>query len=169
MRQNPYSRGCLSNCAEMWCTRVPPSHINFRAYLDEVERNQPPPEAVYAPSMSEMSAPSTIQGPGARRHGATAAYVPPPRAGEWRMMQRTFPFSPPIHIVRKVCSDQNEGMEILVNEANLLSHLCFPPAQPNCNQKWYIQRPKLVARPELVAAPAGAAAIPAAGCAVKHC
>lgn len=29
---------------------IPPSHVNFRAYIDDVEDAKPPPEATYAAS-----------------------------------------------------------------------------------------------------------------------
>lgn len=33
-RPNPFDLGILRNCAEVWCTRVPASQVDFRAYVD---------------------------------------------------------------------------------------------------------------------------------------
>lgn len=46
-RPNPYSRGILRNCAEVWCARTPPSKINFRAYTDQVAANRGQPASPY--------------------------------------------------------------------------------------------------------------------------
>uniref|UniRef100_A0A383W6T4 S-acyltransferase n=1 Tax=Tetradesmus obliquus TaxID=3088 RepID=A0A383W6T4_TETOB len=35
---NPYDEGFFSNCASVWCVRVPPSKVQFRAFVDEVQR-----------------------------------------------------------------------------------------------------------------------------------
>ena len=40
-RPNPYDRGVLLNCAEVWCSPVPPPKVPFRAYVDEFK---PPSE-----------------------------------------------------------------------------------------------------------------------------
>ena len=39
---NPYDRGCLGNCFEVWFRKIPPPHTNFRAYVDEVDFNRRP-------------------------------------------------------------------------------------------------------------------------------
>ncbi|GLI60784.1 hypothetical protein VaNZ11_003017 [Volvox africanus] len=48
-RPNPYSRGCLRNCAEVWCAAVPPSKVQFRAYVDEFK---PPTGQPYSPYLN---------------------------------------------------------------------------------------------------------------------
>ncbi|GLC42428.1 hypothetical protein PLESTB_001097600 [Pleodorina starrii] len=55
-RPNPYSRGCLRNCAEVWCMPVPPSRVQFRAYADEFK---PPTGQPYSPYLND----SGSQGP----------------------------------------------------------------------------------------------------------
>jgi len=40
-RPNPYSRGVLYNCWEVWCAPRPRRHLNYRAYLDELPRGPP--------------------------------------------------------------------------------------------------------------------------------
>lgn len=32
---NPYSRGIIKNCLEVWCSPVPPSRVNFRQMVPQ--------------------------------------------------------------------------------------------------------------------------------------
>ncbi|GFR51175.1 hypothetical protein Agub_g13449, partial [Astrephomene gubernaculifera] len=48
-RPNPYSRGILSNCAEVWCSPIPPSKVQFRAFIDEFK---PPTGQPYSPYLN---------------------------------------------------------------------------------------------------------------------
>ncbi|MEW5305025.1 MAG: hypothetical protein WDW36_007595 [Sanguina aurantia] len=43
-RVNPYDRGCLMNCFEVWLTPTPPSQVNFMRYLDECAAPAPQPQ-----------------------------------------------------------------------------------------------------------------------------
>lgn len=36
---NPYNRGCLWNWAEVFCTAMPPSNVNFRGFVDDAGSN----------------------------------------------------------------------------------------------------------------------------------
>jgi palmitoyltransferase ZDHHC9/14/18 len=40
--ENPYDRGCLANCAEVWCTPRLPRKVDFRARVADVEAGPPP-------------------------------------------------------------------------------------------------------------------------------
>lgn len=50
-RPNPYSRGLLRNCAEVWCMPVPPSRVKFRAHVDEF---RPPTGQPYSPYLANQ-------------------------------------------------------------------------------------------------------------------
>ncbi|EFJ45166.1 hypothetical protein VOLCADRAFT_106120 [Volvox carteri f. nagariensis] len=65
-RPNPYSRGCLGNCAEVWCTPIPPSKVQFRAYVDEAK---PPTGQPYSPYLNGPGSQMQQEGAGQEQGG----------------------------------------------------------------------------------------------------
>ncbi|KAG2430389.1 hypothetical protein HYH02_013751 [Chlamydomonas schloesseri] len=69
-RPNPYDRGVLLNCAEVWCSPMPASKVPFRAYVDEFKPPTGQPYSRYLNGNGPASASTDGNGTAA---GAAAA------------------------------------------------------------------------------------------------
>ncbi|KAF8060562.1 PAT04 [Scenedesmus sp. PABB004] len=75
---NPYDQGVLRNCASVWCVPVPPSKVQFRAFVDEVKKV--PVEMGYpdwsAAALSPMRSPGPLDGSGGSGGAHGGAHSP---------------------------------------------------------------------------------------------
>jgi palmitoyltransferase ZDHHC9/14/18 len=79
--ENPYDRGVLRNCWEAWCAPRLPRKVDFRAFVDDVERAPPPVDRDGAavpgalPPQGCCGAPEPLQQQQQSRAAAAAASV----------------------------------------------------------------------------------------------
>ncbi|KAG2422584.1 hypothetical protein HXX76_015912 [Chlamydomonas incerta] len=72
-RPNPYDRGILLNCAEVWCSPVPPPKVPFRAYVDEFKPPTGQPYSRYLNGNGHSNASPSTEGNGAAAGAAGTA------------------------------------------------------------------------------------------------
>ncbi|KAJ9529000.1 hypothetical protein QJQ45_007078 [Haematococcus lacustris] len=145
-RPNPYSRGLWRNCADIWCTAVPPSKVRFRAYLDEVAAQPPvdsweqepctPPQPLHPPQAIPDQASDQYQ-PAPYPPPYPPPYAPPypppylpPDAGHKLPQQQAYGYEP----FSGVGSAQQQQHHHHQGYGHLQAQVASPPQLPASRQ-----------------------------------